>query len=407
MKIRAQGGSGRWWKAGLLVAGLVFGGAHAQSPPHDGGSLVTSDRVLEAGWWPTKGEAARTLYAGSDACATCHHGIAAEQQTTPMYQAGERAAQSYIFAEHDLYTFQEEGLRYALRRLGAQVTFTVTDGVNSNQAEAGWAFGAGAIGQTFILQKGDAFFEGRLSYYTRLGALDISIGHSVHAPAGMEAALGHAMTADATRRCFACHTTEAVTGNRFEPQKAIPGVHCEACHGPGAAHVAAMRSGQFGQASAALMNPAQLSPADSVDFCGACHRTWADVVMQSPGGIGASTVRFQPYLLENSRCWGKSGDPRITCIACHDPHKPLVRQTMAYDSKCLACHSAGGKAVKATGARIGCKVGSRDCASCHMPRYELAQSHATFTDHMIRVVRTSTPGTSTPGSGSPVSATSQ
>ena len=41
-----------------------------------------------------------------------------------------------------------------------------------------------------------------------------------------------------------------------------------------------------------------------------------------------------------SRFWATAGDPRITCIACHNPHQPLVHSTAAYDIKCLACHRA-------------------------------------------------------------------
>jgi len=54
-----------------------------------------------------------------------------------------------------------------------------------------------------------------------------------------------------------------------------------------------------------------------VDYCGSCHRTWWDVTLDESPGL--KSLRFQPYRLENSRCWGK-GDARLTCVACHDPH---------------------------------------------------------------------------------------
>jgi hypothetical protein len=371
--------SGRLFIFALLASSVAGYNAQAQKPQADSSSLTTSDRLEEAGWWPTKGEAARNLYVGSEACAACHGTIAALQQTTPMYHAGVRAAQSDILAKHAQLQFQEGGLSYSLSRLPAGVTYTVSGGSVSKAAPVVWAFGAGVIGQTFVLQQGDAYIEGRVSYYTSLSALDITIGHSPHPPAGVDGALGHVMDTTFARRCFSCHTTAAVISNSFAPEMATPGVQCEACHGPGAAHVSAMKAQQFKRAAATIMNPAHLAPADSVDFCGACHRTWADVVMQSSAGIDRNTVRFQPYLLENSRCWGKNGDARLTCIACHDPHQPLVRESSAYDSKCLACHS-----VKP---RAACKVGTSHCTSCHMPKYELPQSHATFTDHFIRVVR--------------------
>jgi hypothetical protein len=121
------------------------------------------------------------------------------------------------------------------------------------------------------------------------------------------------------------------------------------------------------QGAVEIKDPADLSSSDSVDFCGACHSTWADVVAAA-AKPGPGKIRFQPFGLEQSRCWGTNGDARITCVACHDPHRPLVHEPSAYDSKCLACHGL---------------------VTCHMPKYELPQTHAVFTDHEIRVVHAS------------------
>src|SRR5208282_4795575 len=126
---------------------------------------------------------------------------------------------------------------------------------------------------------------------------------------------------------------------------------------------------------------------DSVDFCGACHSTWADVV-EAHRKIGLARIRFEPYGLEQSRCWGTNGDRRITCVACHDPHRPLVHEPSAYDSRCLACHGARTESQKPA-AKTVCKVAASNCVTCHMPKYELPEMHALFTDHDIRVVRAS------------------
>ncbi|MEO8737595.1 MAG: hypothetical protein ABI380_13785 [Edaphobacter sp.] len=106
--------------------------------------------------------------------------------------------------------------------------------------------------------------------------------------------------------------------------------------------------------------------------------------------MGAAKVRFQPYRLEMSRCWGAGLDARITCIACHDPHQPLVQELSAYDAKCLACHS-GGKGSSTRVSAKTCNVGASRCASCHMPKVEVPEVHATFTDHFIRVVHNNEP----------------
>jgi len=132
-----------------------------------------------------------------------------------------------------------------------------------------------------------------------------------------------------------------------------------------------------------ILNPARLSPADSADFCGACHRTSADVSLNSITGI--FTLRFPSYRLEKSRCWG-NGDARLNCIACHDTHKPRVQEAAFYDKVCVSCHSPASASLKDRGHAIGiCKVANRDCVSCHMPKYTIPSMHTDFTDHKIAV----------------------
>jgi hypothetical protein len=351
-------------------------------------SLSTLDRVQGPSWWPTNGMAPANAYIGEAACAECHIDIVGTQHSTPMYHAGARAESAPLLAQHPDMTFHEGPYTYAIR---LNIS-SVSNGAANVAQPIGWAFGNGEYGQTYILKSNGHYTESRLSYYSSLHALDITTGHSTEIPSALERALGDPLKPDTAQRCFSCHTTEAVVSGSFQPEKAIPGVTCEACHGPAAKHVAAMTAGQDDMASATITNPASMSPTDSVDFCGACHRTWSDVTMLMPANIGIVVVRFQPYRLEMSRCWGSAGDPRITCIACHNPHQPLVRSTASYDIKCLACHRAlnsrrTNEPSQPHATALACKVGKHDCASCHMPRYEIPQTHAFFTDHDIRIVR--------------------
>jgi hypothetical protein len=122
------------------------------------------------------------------------------------------------------------------------------------------------------------------------------------------------------------------------------------------------------------------------DFCGQCHRTWSQIAAGGPRGI--QNVRFQPYRLANSKCYDAT-DRRIRCTACHDPHRDLETSAGAYDAKCAACHSAAARRTKAS-ARL-CRVGVRDCATCHMPRLDLPGAHRKFTDHRIRIAKAGEP----------------
>ena len=187
-----------------------------------------------------------------------------------------------------------------------------------------------------------------------------------------------------TQRCFGCHTTASTTNNKFDPEHLIPGVSCEACHGPGANHEAMMKSGQRGLGIGSILNPGRLDPVDLVDFCGACHRTFMDVGLA--GLTGIPNLRFQPYRLERSSCWRH--DSRITCLTCHDPHQPRERPPVWYDQKCLRCDRSSARSyIPGEHSAKTCRVSSNNCISCHMPKYDMPGMHFKFTDHFIHIVR--------------------
>jgi hypothetical protein len=150
-----------------------------------------------------------------------------------------------------------------------------------------------------------------------------------------------------------------------------------------------MNLAEGGPAPTQILNPAALAPVDSVEFCGACHRTKWDVVLSGTKGI--LNVRFQAYRLETSRCFGE-GDIRITCIACHDPHRPLVHNLATYDKQCLSCHISK-VTLRPTLQKPGkaCRVSEKDCVTCHMPKISVPEIHTDFTDHRIRIVRNGRP----------------
>jgi len=275
---------------------------------------------------------------------------------------------------------------YELTRTGAGAAYSVTNGPQSATVNLGWVFGDRQFGDTFLFQQNGIFFESRVSYYSAPDALDFTTGSPRFPPNRIETALGRRMSPEEPPLCFGCHATAANTDNKFHPEKLIPGVTCEACHGPGAQHVAQMSLDHDQQAPTLIFNPARLSPADSVDFCGACHRTSVDVSLSGVSGI--LSLRFPAYRLQRSRCWG-AGDARLTCIACHDTHRPRQRDAAFYDKDCLSCHAARGSRTETRNRRArACPVADKLCVSCHMPKYTIPEMHTSFTDHKIAIHRT-------------------
>jgi hypothetical protein len=375
-----------WVAPALLVCFASYLPGRAQSPESSAISLPTELRVQSPGWWPTKGEPARSAYAGPESCAECHELKAESQEQTPMAHAAVRAADSKRLREHDHLRFQLGPYSEQVVTQEQKSILTVSDGKSIFSADLLWAFGSGHMGQTFIYRRDGEFYESHVSFFTDTNGLDITPGQRPTVPSSSAEAAGRAIPQDEAAKCVGCHTTASTTKNQFDPSDPFLGVTCEACHGPGAKHVAAARAKTEKRGSGLILNPSQLSRVDYVDFCGACHRTWQDVVGHLTG-IGIFNVRFAPYRLENSRCWEK-GDARLNCVACHDPHKPLVHDSGSYDSVCLGCHvTTAGEKRMAIRPGAACPLAGKNCVTCHMPRVSPPNLHSAFTDHWIRIVR--------------------
>ena len=351
--------------------------------------MATDERLEASGWWPTKRTVSLDDFIGTKECARCHPKIVATQIETPMAHAANLAADSTVLREHQRL-FRQAGLySYTISKEEAGNSYNVGDGVNSDSEILGWAIGLGNKGQTYVYQRNGSFYESRMSFFKSLQGLDLTPGHSAETPLTLGLAMGRLIDPDTLRRCFGCHTTASTTRAGFNPSRLVLGVDCEACHGPGAKHAALMDEEKNAEGRRAIFNPRNLGPVAQVDFCGGCHRTWYEV--HRTRILGVENVRFQPYRLEGSRCWG-DGDARLTCTACHDPHKPLNPDAGAYDEKCLACH-ASSRSKKPSPDHPGraCPAAAKNCVTCHMPRVDLPSMHAPFVDHRIRIVRADSP----------------
>ena len=306
-----------------------------------------------------------------------------------MARTSVSADKSAILQEHDGQKFRIGPYDYQIKRQpeGA-FNYFVSNGTESMSGSLLWAFGTGKVGQSYLYEYKGGVYESRFSYFSTLDGFDVTPAHSRADPSSLERAAGRPVAPAETRRCFGCHTTASTTNDRFDPDHLIPGITCEACHGPGRKHVTQMKAGED-TGPTSILNPGRMKPVDQVDFCGACHTTWWDVHLS--GMVGVGNTRFQPYRLENSRCWGK-GDARLTCTACHNPHQPLVREAGFYDQACLNCHLSSSSAKpEEDHPGAACPVGTKDCVTCHMPKVEVPEAHFKFTDHQIRIVRPGEP----------------
>jgi hypothetical protein len=347
------------------------------------GQMATADRIKDPGWWPTKGTAPRSDYVGAAACRECHPAQWASQPATSMARTAMRADQSDVLRASPRLTFDNAGYAYAIVSDTTRSLYTVAKNEQSSSAPLTWAFGDGKVGQSYLFERDGAFYEARVSYYQSVHGLGFTPSRALAAPRGIDEAMARRLDEAEVRRCFACHTTAPTAGGRFDASSALPGITCEACHGPGRRHAEVMKQPRSVSGDAPLLNPANLRAEESVDFCGACHATFWDVIQAGETGIAA--MRSQPYRLRASRCWTQ-GDARLTCTACHDAHRPLERGARAYDDRCLSCHVSAGAEPSREHPGRACPVGAASCAGCHMPKFDVPEMKHQFTDHRIRVV---------------------
>lgn len=329
-----------------------------------------------------RGYVAATPSQTETACASCHRERSQTQPFTPMGRATALAGSNPVLEQHPKLTVRKGPYTYTVETQGMKSTYSVTNGKDTINIPIQWNFGAGA--QTWMLEHNGKRYESAVSFYPSISGLDFTTGDEDLKPQNLEDAIGREIFLPETKVCFGCHATNAVTKGKLTLDTFETGVRCEHCHAGSALHVSDSVNGDFETAPPDLR---KLPSEDISNFCGQCHRTWETVVRNH--WRGQLTVRFQPYRLANSKCFD-GADPRISCIACHDPHVDVVRNDASYDGKCLACHaehpgnSASGLAGDHT--KI-CPKAKSDCVSCHMPKVKLPNGLMTFTDHQIRIVK--------------------
>ena len=321
-------------------------------------------------------------------CAGCHAAQSQEQPHTPMGMGLQLPAADPLFTAHPVLKIQKGPYTYTVETKGSSSIYSVTDGTRTISLPIHWSFGKGA--QTWVLDMNGELYESMMSYYPSIDGLQVTTGDEVLDPKTLEEAVGRKLRKTEPADCFGCHSTNGVAEGNLHLQTMEPGVTCEHCHTGSVAHMIAGLQGQGYET--APPNLAKLTSEDMSNFCGRCHRTWATVVRG--GTRGPIDVRFQPYRLANSKCFD-GADPRISCVACHDPHKSLATSQSYYDTKCLACHALKNSAPPkdAPSDAKACPVATSNCASCHMPEVKLPNGLMTFHDHEIRVVK---PGSSYP-----------
>jgi len=362
----------------------------------------------------TGAPAAMPAYVGSDACGSCHAEQHAAWRTSQHALAMQAPTPATVLGDFGGATFRRDGLEARFFRDGD--AFKVhTEGADGAPADyrVRYAFGIYPLQQYLI-----EFPGGRLQSLTiawdsrereRGGQrwFDLYAGQR-HRPGDPLHWTG--IDQNWNYQCADCHSTnvrknlDPETG-RFDTTWSEVNVACEACHGPGEAHVSWAQSSprpdaasaaeaglvatlderrgvgwsiDAGSGSARRSVPRTTSV--EIEVCARCHARRGQFSDDHAAGQPFHDA-FRPALIEPGLYWpdGQMRDEvynygsfltsrmaaqGVTCSDCHEPHGGRLRAPG--NSVCAQCHLAQKYDARQHHRHDASGTGGQ-CAACHMP----------------------------------------
>jgi Tfp pilus assembly protein PilF len=407
------------WMVGLVAIGLLCAGLRMAEARQTGQVVPAQATPSETYLNARPG----VEYLGDESCRKCHSTIYEQFKQTGMGRSVS------LPSAEDLRQLAKP-IRIINKKLNRSYSIYARDGkivheesesdaeghiVFSETHELAYTVGAGDVGKSYLVAKGDSLFVSPISYYQRIRGWDLSPGYGE--------GRFHGFTRGVVDLCVDCHTGFPLlvpgSHNRFQqPPFRFLTVGCERCHGPGAMHVeqhteeAALGSPiEEGSIDRSIVNPRKLRPEIRDDVCAQCHLAGDARVLQP----GKNYLDFRPGTplgdvvailsvpqkikgnhfvaldqfeeLKMSRCWTASAG-RLGCISCHDPHVQLHGDQAAdfFRNRCLSCHATS--SCREPQPQRQATSPPDNCTQCHMPKQPTENiGHSSITDH--RILRTS------------------
>jgi len=373
-------------------------------------------------------------FVGREVCAGCHQAQLAQWQGSHHDLAMQAAADATVLGDFDDVSFTYGGVTSTFYRRDGRV-FVRTDGPDGDlhDYEIGWAFGVAPLQQYLI-----AFPDGRVQ------ALGIAWDSRPAAQGGQrwfhlypDEVVDHdhplhwtALNQNWNFMCAECHSTRLrrnydLDTDTYATTWAEIDVSCEACHGPGADHVAWAAAYDDGTAPAAgddmglavrlapppetgwvldegTVTARRAAPLEwnaQAETCGRCHsrrvvigedylhgRPLADAytarLLVDPLYFPDGQIRDEVYVY-GSFLQSRMYEAGVVCSDCHEPHG--ARLYAEGNAVCGACHVPDAFDTPDHHHHAAGSEGAQ-CVACHMPArtYMVVDPRR---DHSFRVPR--------------------
>jgi len=305
-------------------------------------------------------------YVGSGSCAACHADQTGAWRGSHHDLAWTLPGEDTVFGDFDNAEFVHDGVTTRFRRAGDRPVIETEGGDGRVQAFPVVGVAGVAPLQQYILETE----PGRLQSFDVVWDVANRLWYHLYADQHLPPGDGLHWTGpykNWNARCAECHATGFE--KRFDPatqryasRQAEIGVGCEACHGPGEAHLRWAEAPEaFDPQSATSLSAKGLTiafagdtPQNEIEQCAGCH------ARREPFGDGnplpgtafadayrLSLLREGLYhvdgsILDEVYVYGsflqsKMHQRGVRCTDCHDPHNARLR--LDGNAVCTQCHS--------------------------------------------------------------------
>lgn len=367
-------------------------------------------------------------FVGSHRCASCHSDQHSAWKDSQHAHAMAHADQKSVLGDFNDSVFEYNGVSSRFYRRDDKF-FVYTDGADGElrEFEVLYTFGLDPL-QQYLVDLGDG----------RLQALSIAWDSRPIEDGGQrwfhiypDEAVNHLDVLHWTRpsqnwnfMCADCHVTDFRKGydpeaDSFDSHWSELGVGCEACHGPGSAHLI-WANGELEDINKGLLRQfderkgmhwlhevervtaqRSVAPASSIEqpVCAQCHSMRSQVAEGVQQG-GQFLDYYRPELLRDplyhadgqqreevfisgSFAQSKMHSAGVTCSDCHEPHSQKLRADG--NALCATCHSSTHFDQPSHHFHAADSDGAQ-CVNCHMPqtRYMVIDDRR---DHQLTVPR--------------------
>ena len=184
------------------------------------------------------------MFVGDQACGECHKKQFASHGQSGMAMAMEPVAGSLVLNDNPKLSMRVGPYTYEIKRNGKQSFYSVTDGKETISFPIVLCLWAGQDGPDLLIERDGKFYESLVSFYRR-NQRRLTLRSARRAVCPLAERCSWSVVDDnEVANCFSCHSTGAVvSGSQLRLDKFTHGVRCEACHGPGGRHIAAVKEG--------------------------------------------------------------------------------------------------------------------------------------------------------------------